>query len=53
MLSIDYIGKMSLAFRTKIDKNVKNKILPYAISGFSLAFVGFLLIGVIRDHFGL
>ena len=45
---------MSLAsFRTKIDKNIKNKILPYAICGFSLAFVGFLLIGVISHHFGL
>ncbi len=45
---------MSIAsFRTKIDKNIKNKILPYTICGLSLAFIGFLLIGVMSHHFGL
>jgi len=42
---------MSLfSFKTKIDKN---KILQYLISMGSLAFIGFILIGVINDDFGL
>jgi hypothetical protein len=42
---------MSLfSFKTKINKN---KILPYLISVGSLVFIGFILIGVINDDFGL
>lgn len=45
---------MSLySFTTKIGKSIKNKILSYTISIFSLAFIGFILISVITDHFGL
>jgi hypothetical protein len=51
---IDYIEKMSLiSFTTTIRKNFRTKILQYAFSGFSLVVIGFLLIGVLRDHFGL
>jgi hypothetical protein len=42
---------MSLfSFKTNIDKN---KILPYLISVGSLAFIGFILIGVFYEDFGL
>jgi hypothetical protein len=37
-------------FKTNIDKN---KILPYLISVGSLAFIGFILLGVFYGNFGL